>query len=337
MVLNSAADQLEQEDYICIVKSSRGDLRPALMFTMPGRNRKNRGPGRNDFQRAETHDHAPNHPLRPPRPFGAPPHDGARRRSHGQTHPPSSGIHRVNDNSNAGLSARFRSLKQRSDVVKRELEDLISQIDELQPDAAAMDWSGSAGTIVYVPIPCAPDGSFQHAQVRSMSPGEYPNGVAAFLAYSETGDAAANHGNRADAPVAFTPYTESMRDRTSSGTTMPSASRWPRVAPGDGSVSGSGVPISEFGRASASNPCERVVRPAAAQDDMFRCGLPSVDGGQPQVRTYTTPEICYSEGGGSLGMADSKSHMGGQRSIQARSTTAPKLLTPPASPVEAGG
>lgn len=332
-----------------------GDFRSESMFTMPGRNKKNRGPSRNDFQRAQTYAQAPNNRPRPPRPYGPTSQDGPRRRSHAQTHTPSSGIHRLNDNSNPGLSSRFRNLKQQSDVVKRELEDLISQIDELQPDAAAMDWSGSAGTIVYVPIPCAPDGSFQHAQMRSISTGEYPNGVATFLPYSETIHAGANNGNRPDTPVAFTPYVESMRERTSSGTTIPSASRSSTVVQGDGSVPGSGVLISEYGMANASNVRESVVRPAAAQGDMFRCGLPTlprdllippqprvmgagnVGGGQQHVSTYTTPEMSYRGGGGSLGIPNSNSNLGGQRTNQARSTTVTSLLTPPPSPVEKRG
>jgi hypothetical protein len=327
------------------------------MFTMPGRNRKNRGPGRNGFQRAQTYDQSPNNHLRPPRPFGPTSQDGPRRRSHAQTHTPSSGIHRPNDNSNPGLSSRFRHLKQQSDVVKRELEDLISQIDELQPDAAAMDWSGSAGTIVYVPITCARDGSFQHAQMRSISTGEYPNGVATFLPYCETIHAGANNGNTPATPVAFTPYAESMRERTSSGTTISSTSRSSTVMPGEGSVPGSDVPISEYGRAHASNVRESVVRPPAAQGDIFRCGLPTLPsdspippqlrgigagnmgGGQQHVSTYTTPEMSYREGGGSLGILNlnSDSNVEGQRTNQARSTTVASLLTPPPSPDEERG
>jgi hypothetical protein len=48
-------------------------------------------------------------------------------------------------------------LKSQTAHLKQRLEDLITSIEELQPEQSAMDWAASAGTVVYVPYPVAKD------------------------------------------------------------------------------------------------------------------------------------------------------------------------------------
>jgi hypothetical protein len=312
---------------------------------MPGRNRKNRGPNRNDFRNSQTHDQAPNNRPRPPRPFGPISHDGPRRRSHGQTHILSSGIHRPNDNSNPGLSSRFRNLKQQSNLVKQELEALISQIDDLQPDAAAMDWAGSAGTIVYVPITRAADGSFQHAQMISVSSGEYPNGAATFR-YAETVNTGANDLNRPNTPVAFTPYAESMRERISSSTTIPPASRSSTVVQAESLPVGGNIAMPALGRTTASTVRDSTVRSPLGPDGVIRCAIAghSFNLTQPRAMTdsdredfsaYQMPEMSYRGERAWSGTTNSSSNLntnaGGQRANQALAAGT-GLKTPPSSP-----
>lgn len=309
---------------------------------MPGRNRKNRAPNRNDFRNTQSHDQAPQNRPRPPRPSGPSSEDGPRRRSHVQTHVPSSGIHRANDNSNPGLSSRLRNLKQQSDIVKRELADLISQIDDLQPDAAAMDWAGSAGTIVYVPIACARDGSFQHAQIRSISDEQYPSAAASFH-FSESIQARTRIVDRPDTPITFMPYAESLGDRTGNDTLVPPNSSSSTAVQDEGSFAN--IAISD--RATTSTVRDSAIRPTAVQDDVIPCGMPSLSRDilksmprqtgrsnwhrKQEISMYTTPEMSYRDGGW-LGDSRSNSTFGGQRTNQARATDT-SLPTPPPSPV----
>jgi hypothetical protein len=48
-------------------------------------------------------------------------------------------------------------LKSQTAHLKQRLEELITSIEELQPEQSAMDWAASASTIVYVPYPVAKD------------------------------------------------------------------------------------------------------------------------------------------------------------------------------------
>ena len=146
---------------------------------MAGRHRRTRGPNRNELHSSQEPDQSSNR-TRPPRRFGPLSQDGPRRRSNAQTSSQSSGLRRSSDNSNPMLNARFRTLKRQSDIIKRELEGLIASIDEMQPDSAAMDWSRSEATVVYVPVSCALDGTFQHPQMRSVSTGEWPDDPVGF-------------------------------------------------------------------------------------------------------------------------------------------------------------
>lgn len=141
--------------------------------TMPGRNRRTRASGRDDFQdRREQDQPSDNNNQTRHGPFsqGRP-----RTRPSTRTHSPFTGIRRSSDSSDPVLSAKLRRVKVHSNIVKVELEKLIEMIDGVQPDSAAMDWSGSAGTVVYVPVPCAADGSFQHPDMRSVSIGNWPH------------------------------------------------------------------------------------------------------------------------------------------------------------------
>ena len=145
-----------------------------ISFKMPGRHRRSRGPDRSEFHNTQEQDQ-PSQRTRPARPLDSISQDRPRRRSNAQTHSQHSGIHRSNDYSNPVLNARLRNLKQHSDLVKRKLEDLIAVIDEMQPDSSVMDWSGSAGTIVYVPISTSVNGTFLQPQMKSInSTGDWP-------------------------------------------------------------------------------------------------------------------------------------------------------------------
>jgi len=55
------------------------------------------------------------------------------------------------------LASRCRILKYQTTHLKQRLEELITSIEELQPEQSAMDWAASAGTVVYVPYPVAKD------------------------------------------------------------------------------------------------------------------------------------------------------------------------------------
>jgi hypothetical protein len=48
-------------------------------------------------------------------------------------------------------------LKYQTTHLKQRLEELITSIEELQPEQSAMDWAASAGTVVYVLHPVAKD------------------------------------------------------------------------------------------------------------------------------------------------------------------------------------
>jgi hypothetical protein len=175
-------EELCKEYYISRPVSHPDFSRGTSATAMAGRNRENRASGRGDFHGHQEQDQASNNHNhnRPMRGFGSVNQDRGRKRSNAHHTPSqSSGIPRSTDNSNPALNARFKTLKRHSDLVKRELEDLISVIDAMQPDSAAMDWSGSAGTIVYVPVHCAADGSFQHPDMRSTNPSNWPYNSAA--------------------------------------------------------------------------------------------------------------------------------------------------------------
>jgi hypothetical protein len=58
---------------------------------------------------------------------------------------------------NPFLASRCRVLKSQTAHLKQRLEELITSIEELQPEQSAMDWAASAGTVVYVPYPVAKD------------------------------------------------------------------------------------------------------------------------------------------------------------------------------------
>lgn len=58
---------------------------------------------------------------------------------------------------NPFLASRCRVLKSQTAHLKQRLEELMTSIEELQPEQSAMDWAASAGTVVYVPYPVAKD------------------------------------------------------------------------------------------------------------------------------------------------------------------------------------
>ena len=58
---------------------------------------------------------------------------------------------------NPFLANRCRVLKSQTAHLKQRLEELITSIEELQPEQSAMDWAATAGTVVYVPYPVVKD------------------------------------------------------------------------------------------------------------------------------------------------------------------------------------
>lgn len=286
---------------------------------MAGYHKKSRDSSRNDFHNAQVRDPSSRNRPQPPRPFGLISQNGPRRRSNAQAHSQNSGSHRSNDNSNPNLNARVRNLKQQSDMVRRSLEYLIGQIDELQPHSEAMDWSGSAGTVVYVPVACAADGSFQQPQMRSTNSGDWPN-----------------------TPIAFAPYTKTIHARMAYSSTHPKVTRSSTMVQGEGSVPGRHTAIAEYGRTDASTARDNTGRQARV--DVIGCGpamrsqqiLASLQQGEfgksnrENVSAYTAPDMS-SQGG--------MSSPGGQRTNLANQpqATVSNVLTPPSSPPERYG
>jgi hypothetical protein len=76
-----------------------------------------------------------------------------------------------------GISHRHRVLKTESEYIKSKLEQLITLIDELQPDGESMDWAISPGTIMYVPVPRA---ETIQPEIVGMAPGSYLRGPLKF-------------------------------------------------------------------------------------------------------------------------------------------------------------
>jgi hypothetical protein len=70
---------------------------------------------------------------------------------------------------NPFFASRCRVLKSQTAHLKQRLEELITSIEELQPEQSAMDWAASAGTVVYVPYPVAKD---NEAPKASLAPPE---------------------------------------------------------------------------------------------------------------------------------------------------------------------
>jgi hypothetical protein len=259
-----------------------------------------------------------------------------------QSHSSSAGVRKksLKDNSNPTLNSKIRDMKQISDVVKEHLEELIREIDELQPDKEAMDWSASAGTIVYVPVTRAEDGSFLHPQVRSVRKGVYPNVAEGFAVggETETGTAGVGGGNGTGTHVASASSGESMGARTGEAAVHPSGSGSSTVTAGEGAVAGKDVSATDLGRATASTV--RGDSGRAAQGDAVRSrglnepisnlslptelGESNLNRGHGQVNGYTAPDSLNRR-------YQPNTNLGGQPTNQAQAWVT-SFRTPPESP-----
>jgi hypothetical protein len=65
------------------------------------------------------------------------------------------------------LASRCRTLKYQTTYLKQRLEELITSIEELQPEQSAMDWAASASTVIYVPYSVAKDNEAPKASLAS--------------------------------------------------------------------------------------------------------------------------------------------------------------------------
>jgi hypothetical protein len=247
---------------------------------------------------------------------------------------------RLNDNSKPGLNSRVRDMKKISDAVKKKLEELIEVIDELQPDTEGMDWQGSAGTIFYVPVQRAADGSFLHPQIRSIREGVFPNTAEGFGGSGETGNGTAGVGGGygTGTPVAAASGGESMGARTSETAVHASAGRSSTVTAGEGSVAGKDASVTDLGRATASTVRDDSGR--AAQGDAVRSrglnepisnlslptelGESNLNRGHGQVNGYTAPDSLNRR-------YQPNTNLGGQSTNQAQAWVT-SFRTPPESP-----
>ena len=213
----------------------------------------------------------------------------------------------VNDNSNAGLSSKARRMKKISDAVKEQLEELIREIDELQPDKEGMDWKGSAATIVYVPVVCAADGSFLHPQVRSASKGYFPSAAEGF----------AGRGNGTGTSGA------ARRSETAGHHSSGNVSS--TVTAGEGSAAETDAAVKGFGRPNARNGC--VGSGGPAQGDAIDPAWLK----QPMSYSSQLTESGQSCLNGEHTYTQPNTSLGGQSTnqVQARVSCAP---TPPNSP-----
>lgn len=227
-----------------------------------------------------------------------------------------------------------------SDVVKSHLEELIREIDELQPDKEAMDWSESAGTIVYVPVTRAEDGSFLHPQLMSVRKGVYPNFAEGFAVGRETGTGTAGVGvgNGTGTHVASASSGESMGAKTGEAAVHPSGSGSSTVTAGEGAVAGNDVSATDLGRATASTVRDDSGR--AAQGDAVRSrglnepilnfflptelGESNLNRGHGQVNGHTAPDSLDRR-------YQPNTNRGGQPTNQAQAWVT-SFRTPPESP-----
>ena len=86
---------------------------------------------------------------------------------------------------NPFLASRCRILKSQTTHLKQRLEELITSIEELQPEQSAMDWAASAGTVVYVPYPVAkdneaPKASLPPPQIKDPAGSTFPDALQYF-------------------------------------------------------------------------------------------------------------------------------------------------------------
>ena len=232
-----------------------------------------------------------------------------------------------------------------SDVVKSHLEELIREIDELQPDKEAMDWSESAGTIVYVPVTRAEDGSFLHPQLMSVRKAVYPNFAEGFAVGGETGTGTAGvgGGNGTGTHVASASSSESVGARTGEAAVHPSGSGSSTATAGEGAVAGKDVPATNLGRATASTVRDDTGRPAV--DDAINSGglkqpirysfqptglgESNVHCGLGQVNMFTTaPEMMWCR----RPLGQSNRNLGGQPTNQAQAGVTRPPTPPDSSP-----
>lgn len=83
------------------------------------------------------------------------------------------------------LASRCRVLKSQTAHLKQRLEELITSIEELQPEQSAMDWAASADTVVYVPYPVAKDNEAPNAsppppQIKDPAGSTFPDALQYF-------------------------------------------------------------------------------------------------------------------------------------------------------------
>lgn len=83
------------------------------------------------------------------------------------------------------LASRCRILKSQTTHLKQRLEELITSIEELQPEQSAMDWAASAGMVVYVPYPVVkdnegPKASLAPPEIKGLAGSTFPDALQYF-------------------------------------------------------------------------------------------------------------------------------------------------------------